>query len=213
LNFADLEETHITAFTWRGDSKHFAAGYSDGQFVIWDVEAQERIRTFQLEVSDFFYNLDWSSDQTRIAAVTEDFIVQWWDAETGKVIFKTAPFTSYTVDSSPYGGRLVYSHLLLPGQDDPKTREVMAPPLEDAVVFGDGIVQIVVPEASYERLETIQANCFTGNRATLVPVIPQSTSDLEGYIAQIKTLPAGTIPPACAADLIAVAEAVIAQGE
>jgi hypothetical protein len=36
---------------------------------------------------------------------------------------------------------------------------------------------------------------------------------LPGYIAQVEALPEGSIPPACAADLIAVAEAVMAEGE
>jgi hypothetical protein len=42
---------------------------------------------------------------------------------------------------------------------------------------------------------------------------PATLADLPAFIARIEALPADAVPPACAADLIAVAEALLTEGE
>ena len=60
-------------------------------------------------------------------------------------------------------------------------------------------MQILVPDPSIERLNAITAACDA-------PVSP--TTDMTDFIAQVEALPADSIPPACAADLLAVARAL-----
>jgi WD40 repeat protein len=81
---------------------------------------------------------------------------------------------------------------------------------ESTFLARDGAVRIIVPDASRERLQAIQNAC--GLDTTRVPELQSAQSaDLNTYTEQIQALPAETIPPACAADLIAVAEAIQAQ--
>ncbi|MDX2162267.1 MAG: hypothetical protein SF162_13155, partial [bacterium] len=72
-------------------------------------------------------------------------------------------------------------------------------------------VQIIVPDPSPERLQAIAAQCgapLTVERGLDAAI---AAADYADVIAQIDALPAGTIPPACAADLRAVAAAMQGQ--
>lgn len=103
-----------------------------------------------------------------------------------------------TPSFSPFGGRLASPSIVqeanvLQGQN-----------------LAEAGIRIIVPDASRERLQAIQNAC--GLDTTRVPELQSAQSaDLNTYTEQIQALPAETIPPACAADLIAVAEAIQAQ--
>jgi len=71
-----------------------------------------------------------------------------------------------------------------------------------AVVGSDETLSIILPFISFERLQSIADLCD----APLT--IPMQADQLSEFITQIEALPADSIPPACAADLIAVAEAI-----
>jgi len=85
----------------------------------------------------------------------------------------------------------------------------------------NGAVQIIVPDPSLERLEAIAAAC-DAPLSLMQPLAAQTSalSDeavppaaLDTFVAQLDALPADTIPPGCAADLRAVAQAIEVQME
>ncbi|MCB9456130.1 MAG: WD40 repeat domain-containing protein [Anaerolineaceae bacterium] len=91
---------------------------------------------------------------------------------------------------SPYGGRLLYG-TYLPLADN-----------QSSLI----IPSVYLPVPSDERLDEIIKLCG------LAPGVEESLST-QALTAQLTTLPSGAIPPGCAADLIAVAQALQAQGE
>lgn len=175
--------------------------------VIWDVEQHTQITTLQAEVPDNFFSIDWDNHDERLAVVTGDFVIQVWDINTGAVLYESPPFTSYTAEFSPYGGRLAVSNLSLPAQQ--VSGEIDSTLTQNnARIFGKGVVQIIVPTPSLERLQSIAEACNTP--ATIEQSLTASieADRLTEFVAQVEALPENTIPPACRADLLAVAESI-----
>jgi hypothetical protein len=107
------------------------------------------------------------------------------------------------ISFSPYGGRLAY------GSAIPSEAIVSSEPQTDdagAVSLAGGAIQIVVPAPSRERLQAIAVACNAP--APVQEALAAQTESINDLAAQVEALPEGTIPPACAADLIAVANAL-----
>jgi hypothetical protein len=77
--------------------------------------------------------------------------------------------------------------------------------------LANGAIQIVVPAPSLERLQAIAEACNAPVAVEQSLAADIQANDLNAFVAQVEALPEGTIPPACAADLIAVAEALQSQ--
>jgi hypothetical protein len=110
------------------------------------------------------------------------------------------------IELSPYGGRLAIAN----------NGSTLAPELPTNVdgttlatqTLLDGAVQIVVPAPSLERLQAIADAC---NAPSTVEQALATSDQLTDFVAEVEALPENTIPLACAADLIAVAEALQSQ--
>ncbi|HEX2622148.1 MAG TPA: hypothetical protein VHL11_18450, partial [Phototrophicaceae bacterium] len=85
---------------------------------------------------------------------------------------------------------------------------------------GDNQLRVIVPLASLDWLGQVASYCIAAVDqpsdevlALLSPeaMIKLTLDQLLDFIEQVKALPVDAIPPACAADLIAVAEALMAQ--
>jgi len=140
----------------------------------------------------------WSPDETQILATSIDGTAYLVDAASGRIttIFTTnAPLLS--ADWSPYGGQIAIGASL-----SSETTQAMGN--TDTALP----IQILVPDPSLERLQSIAELCNAP--LTVAEAIPDAaqTDQLADFITQIESLPADSIPPACAADLIAVAEAI-----
>ena len=74
--------------------------------------------------------------------------------------------------------------------------------------FSDSAIQIVVPFPSLGELQAISKRCTTQPdiQQRLTSRIDQAK--LPDFVTEVKKLSKEQIPPACAADLIAVAEAL-----
>jgi WD40 repeat protein len=162
----------------------------------------------------YISSVQWNPDETQILSTDLNGVVRVTDVESGI----TTPILSsnqsvYSAVWSPYGGRIAV------GVGLNATFKLEGQAISTSSVNSIPGLQIIVPDASLDRVKSIALRCnevSTSNADTDALLSPESVSkltdnDLSDFISQIKALPIDTIPPACAADLIAVAEALIDQ--
>lgn len=144
-------------------------------------------------------NVSFSPDGSQLYTVTRDGTLRVWDVLTGKMVAEELLGQMVAgVDWSPYMGRLAYT--VRPEETEDGGFTLSAESLTQ--------INIVVPFASQERLEQVAAACIADSPD------PESASRLLADVSpaalmeQVRALPENIIPPACAADLQAVAEAL-----
>jgi WD40 repeat protein len=158
-------------------------------------------------------NLSWSGDGSRIAGVSQIGAVYIWDAHTLELLiaFSVGQATGQMA-YSPYGGVLAIGANPNAGiSQPPQTQPSTLAPATSILLVANGVVQVIVPEPSFERLGAIQSACVQRNGGATSVAIPRIEADLNNYVAQLKTAPADQLPPGCAADLIAIAKAIQSQ--
>lgn len=140
----------------------------------------------------------WSPDGTTLIADHFNGTVQSWDALSGELLQTLSPERQggrFLMSLSPYGGQLA-----LGNSADTAARNQT-----------DNGFQIVVPAPSLDRLAAIAALCVRDGDAraeSLTDSVPTALDDLPAFVAQVEALPDGAIPPACKADVLAVASAL-----
>jgi len=173
--------------------------YHPEVFVI-DSASRTVISSFTIEGGKAIYGMAWSPNDEELATYSIDGQVRVWDVKTSTLLDSFAgnvDFIESSLAFSPYGGRLVYGGSIA----------------SDSAVSSDqqadtaGAIHIVVPAPSVERLQAIAAAC---NAPDAIRASVQAAG-LSSFVEQVEALPEGTIPSACAADLIAVAEALGSQ--
>jgi WD40 repeat protein len=214
---------YATAMDWPGNGDVIATtGIGIGNvpgLTLWNVETGDLAQSFSGHTNTV-NTVDWRLDEGLIATSSFDGSVRVWDVDSGLptlVIESDQPiFGAYF---SPYGGRLAIT-------STQQTGSVYA--------LVPGAIEIAIPNPSLDRLADIQAACVADAPGVTTLPAPESTPQpdaiaaveslaaqdvtsltidaLPAYITQVESLPEGSIPPACAADLIAVAEAVMAAG-
>ncbi|MBC8100318.1 MAG: hypothetical protein H7Y11_12810 [Armatimonadetes bacterium] len=153
--------------------------------------------------TEAIFGLTWSPDDQLIATYSIDGSVNVWDVPSGVELGQFAGTNVFPADLnfSPYGGRLAYGLAINPAQQR-----------QGASLLSHGIA-IVVPISSLDRLNTIADACLRDANTSLVPhntvLRAESAAELPALITQVEALPAEAIPAACAADLVAVARAII----
>ena len=149
-----------------------------------------------------FTSAQWSPDETQILTTSDNGKVGIIDVESGittLILESDAPV--FSADWSPYGGQIVV------GMAIGSTNRVEGDAVQSADNLNNGL-NILVPMPSVKRLQAIANACQapTSIKQTLADNI--QSDQLVDFAAQIKALPEGTIPTACAADLVAVARAL-----
>jgi len=142
----------------------------------------------------------WSPDDTQIATWF-DGNVNILDSANGDVLdsFSITPNYDF-IGYSPWGGRITMG--LYRSQSD------VPPVLDD-------LIQIIVPLTTLDRFAEIATSC--GAPGTLTDFDTSLTdpaaiaAQAQALLVALNALPDGTIPPGCAADLRAIAEAIIAE--
>ncbi|MDX2138568.1 MAG: hypothetical protein SF123_10780 [Chloroflexota bacterium] len=139
------------------------------------------------------------------------------DAITGNLIesFSVMPNFSF-IGWSPYGGRLLMGLYSNPAYDASPNNEIASPaaPLSNFTETElGGLIQVLVPLASPERLQAITDDCGLQPAADQALTAEISTQDYAGFTTQLEALPEDALPPGCRADLLAVAAALDAQGQ
>ncbi|MBW4437803.1 MAG: hypothetical protein KME04_11750 [Pleurocapsa minor GSE-CHR-MK-17-07R] len=163
--------------------------------VILDVLDGTQVRTAQ-NFPGFLGTVAWSRFQSQITLVSRGQI-SFIDPTTGDVInaFSGGGYITYT----PFEGRLNIAYSTINIEPSTLAARETAVEIIDTVTGTHGNIITIVPHPSIERLNAIAAACDA-------PVAP--TTDMADFIAQVEALPADSIPPACAADLLAVARAL-----
>ncbi|MBE2272367.1 MAG: hypothetical protein IAE80_29295 [Anaerolinea sp.] len=200
----------FSSVVWSPDEQKIATASVNGLVTVWDIDDSSLTQARQFianpfsqpdsrEVPDlslsWVRDLFWGAEPDTIQAVSGDGTVRMWNVVTGEMLQEEQIGRLDTTAWSPYGARLAV---------------VSSNPLSSTVVGPDGALSVVTPFATLERLQSIAALCDAP--LTVTDAIPQveQTAALTDFVAQVTALPEGTIPPACAADLIAVAEAISA---
>jgi WD40 repeat protein len=186
-------------------STHSYKGIPPSAYIyILNADTSAIIKEFELPWGTIA-GIAWNPDDSNIAVYSSNNILTVWDTGTSRILQSmnidkgVGLYEVGKLDFSRYGGRLAYGVAFDP--------TVQSRASGDRASIG---VSIVVPDASVERLRSIAAMCdapiaVTDGIATL------DAAGAQAFAARIESLPAGTIPPACTADLLAVAEAIAAH--
>jgi WD40 repeat protein len=190
---------HVSMLTGERDNSHI--------YVI-DAMSSEILHEFTSTLGSVG-GLAWSSDDEYLAVLNEDPLVTLWDVEAETIVATYPAFGVERYDNggiafSRYGGRLAFGDVLV-------SESVSAQTLTTGdliTTIGDGAARTIVPFPSIEQLEQTAAACDA--TAVLESVLPASNAvdELSTFADQIENLPEVNIPPACAADLIAIAKAL-----
>lgn len=190
---------------WSSNQQRLATASINGLVTIWDASTLTQLDQFvanpyvqpdSRDVSDltlsWVRDVFWGAEPDTIQAVSGDGTVRLWNVVTGEIIQEEQVGRLDTAAWSPYGGRLA----------------IVASSSESTAAFNiDGTLSIVTPFASIERLQAIADLCA----APLTLPDAAQAEQLSAFVAQVEALPADSIPPACAADLIAIAQALQAE--
>lgn len=170
---------------------------------IWDVNNEQIIQEFS-GFPTYITSARWSPDETEILSTDLQGDVYLTDIATGTTtILMSSNQRIFSAAWSYYSGRIVV------GVAVPTSSEV-----EDAVFINSQYpaeIKIIVPTPSLERLAAIAELCVQDSATRSAEVnnltrqAPAALDDLPAFVAQVEALSDDAIPPACKADLLAVA--------
>jgi WD40 repeat protein len=139
-------------------------------------------------------------DGSAVLSVSGDGTVREWQTATGTLNQDTQIAPLFTAAWSPFSGRLAVWRPTAQKAADLSSGQAFDP--------STGEFTIAVPLASLERLQAIANACDAPAEIRQTLSASPPADQLTGFVGQVEALPEGTIPPACAADLLAVAEAL-----
>jgi WD40 repeat protein len=201
-----FRELNVAALAWNHTGDHIA--FSTQTFPSLTNPNQKSFSQLHLIDSDSgiqlkvlptdditIYGLDWNPDDRFIASHSIDGFVRIWEINTGIQVENYPGMLHYPSDISfsPYGGRLAYGTAVPIDATTGENRYAQhTDPLHLLANYG---IQIIVPDRTPERLHAIAEACG-------VTLPTNSRADLTAQLDAVK------IPPACRADLLAVAAAL-----
>ncbi|MCA0454492.1 MAG: hypothetical protein LCI00_11000 [Chloroflexi bacterium] len=203
-------DAFIVSLVTSPDGTKLALGGSNGKVQVWDLASYDTLYTVQA-TKDAVWNLEWSLDGQTIAAVGSSYDITIWDANSGQLLDtiekQTAGFLQ-AMAISPYGGRLAYSTNPYGAGGPALTQTVFDDYTEEIL---NGAVQIVVPAPSPEKLKSITQACKVESSLEQSLTEQIDTNNLPSFITEVSALTDEQILPGCKADLLAVANALIAK--
>jgi|GEM_PF-1341925 WD40 repeat protein len=170
------------------------------------------VYTNPVDLASIVWLLDWQDEGTLLAVSSFEGPSMVWDVTTGQLVStfpRTLPGFIKDIALSPYGGRLAIANDNSPYA--PELSETEANSFTAWQSFANGAVQIVVPDPSPERLQAIAESCNAPLPVEQAAASADTAAELVAFETAVEALPAEIIPPACAADLLAVAEAMQGQ--
>jgi WD40 repeat protein len=217
---SDVIRTQLVTIGWNSDSSQFVTGNLSGGVEVWDFESRTVIYQFigyqGSELAEGIYetlplawirSVQFTPDDRYVQSISGDGTVRMWDLRTEQLVSEDLLSHNSAASWSRYGGRVVYQVV------SPNRTELGVP------IAGKEI-EVVVPLKSLEVVKSVARGCHKDAKpdAPVDEVLGEEVVDtldkgkLPEFIEKVKQLNQGDIPEACAADLIAVAEAVIAEG-
>jgi WD40 repeat protein len=206
LPYTFFSDLNITALTWNADSSQIVFGTDAFVLPQAEIYVVDRsgalLRTFQTQDTGIF-GIDWDSTGKLISTYSINGLVNVRDAVSGAILESYPGSTLYgeQLDFSPFGGRLSFGTDVTVSQLD----------VNSELTILNQATQIVVPDPSPERLQAIAESCNAPLPVEQAAASADTAAELATFETAVEALPAETIPPACAADLLAVAGAMQGQ--
>jgi len=189
----------------------FNASELDGTIRIIDLDSVEVRPVIQYR-EEGIGSLAWLPEGRHLLADLASGRVLVIDTQTGEIVNTlNLPRLGgrWLMDVSPYGGRIVLGSAA-PAGIEPAGGMPVSPGVE--IIPGTPLL-FVVPLPTLEALSGVLERCGMDS-PTRAQIDTVSARDaIPAFIAQVEALPDGAIPPACKADLLAVARAVVEAGE
>lgn len=206
VNYTPAPEIWTLSIEWSPQNHYLVVSDGYGRVFVWEVGNQKLVHTFNsaavedITVGDASTHAAlkarFSADGRSVQAINADGTIRSWDLATGRLLSEVkvaSPIVSAAW--SPYGAQLVVD-LLNPPQGD----------AQDALAANN--LQILVPFASLDQFKAIASVCITSTAEQAALQAKAASESLAGLSAYVSSLPVEVIPPACAADLLAIAEAL-----
>ncbi|MFN8420432.1 MAG: WD40 repeat domain-containing protein [Anaerolineae bacterium] len=193
----------ITALTWSPDGKRLFLGDLYGTGYYFDFGKNQVERSFKAH-EGMIIDAAWSPDGTRIISAGADLRLRLWDSQQGDNLEElSAAQYPIAVSWSRFGGRLAYGL-----SDRLATPLLSLPKLDQKSVLPAAKFSIIIPAPSNSLLNTIIQNCvdFVPVKQALLQQIEQL--ELDHLISLIQQNISTQISPACADDVLAVAQAM-----
>jgi len=205
LNFSDDLDLQATReIDWRDDGAFLAVGNLYGDVTIFDVGTESLDYQFAATEEPIF-SIQWSPSGENLLITDEAAVYEWNVSTRASAQTFSPPFDYPKASYSPFGGRIAIG-----GRSSSELGNAEAPSTE-LQRFNNGfavIIPVVSNRAALENSETLCA--AAASDATVFDTL--ATDDLLDYINQVEALADdGQIAPGCAADLIAVAQAILAE--
>ncbi|MCA0457850.1 MAG: WD40 repeat domain-containing protein [Chloroflexi bacterium] len=166
-------------------------------------------------LNNFLAGFQWSPDGTQLSGMLGTDTMVTWDTATGQVIDSYSLPTGKMISAwsySPYGARLTLGVRDL--QDSGAIANLTSMPLSNfSQTFLDGKIQVIVPAPSAEKLESITQACSVQPSVEQLLKAQIDTNSLQAFTTEVSALTDQQIPPGCKADLLAVANALMAKAQ
>jgi WD40 repeat protein len=179
---------------------------------ILNTNTGQLIQTFS-PLPDYFVHLRWTPDSSELIGLSGNGNVFVWDILTGKIVdsFQT-PGRLGAIALSPYGGRLFVASNVLEAVDN-VARGAVKPISAFSENVLNGAILVAVPHPSEVKLQAITQACGVQPSVQQSLTAQITTNKLQDFTKQVSALTDAQIPPGCKADLLAVAEALMAKGQ
>jgi WD40 repeat protein len=191
------------SLAWSSDGTKIASADTDPTAVsnarihVWDVNTGQLLSTL-IGHTNTVMSVKWNMSGDRLLSASADGTVRVWDAGTGETL-ETYQGKDPILDASfsPYGGRVAFADAAVPESKSTATQD-----------FVSDLIQIVVPAPSIGQLQKMADTCKAPSALKNLLTTTSTPLQVQVFANRIGLLPAGTIPSACAADLVAVADAL-----
>jgi WD40 repeat protein len=192
----------ISSIALSPDGAALAVGGDIGSIHALDAATGIPLYTLQSSINQRASFVEWNPIGGQVVSADIRGNIAIWDTNTQQIVDTLGGNSAEILQDiaySPYGGRLAYSRRSM---DEGQSTQLSAEVATQTVA--NDAVHIIVPAPSLERLQAIADAC---NAPTAIDQALTSVQadQLTEFVAQVEALPEDTIPPACAADLIAVA--------
>jgi WD40 repeat protein len=190
---------YVIALAWSPDNTLIASADTyvpeNSVIRIWDVATTRLVKTL-IGHTDVINSVNWSPIDNSLVSASHDTTVRIWDIYSGQTTnIYSSNDSVFSAEYSPYGGRVAFGgQQAIAGQSATSST-----------------IQIVVPDPSPERLQAIAESCNAPLLVEQAAASADTAAELATFETALEAMPADSIPPACAADLLAIAEAMQGQ--
>lgn len=191
----------VTSIAINFEHTQIVRGTVSGYIEVVDSITGDTISSYRVSNS-LITSVAWNKDSTEILNTDRNGILRIADVVSGvtsEVLKSNAPILA--ADWSPFGGQIAVGTL------PEATNQYISNSIMRFAFQNTGL-DIVIPIPSPERLQTIAHTCNAPEAVLQTLPISNTVLQLSTFADRVNTLPQGTIPPACAADLLAVANAL-----